>query len=187
MRGRVPPPAPGPLPARLALAPRRVVLASLVAAGLAGGTAYAGVRVATHDSLVGALAPPLAGRALDGSWFDLRSWRGGPVLLSVWTPGAAHCREQLRLLSSVQQDLLAGGVRIVGLATTPSPDACREALAASGAEGLLALPDEDGSRADAWGVRQESETFLVSGGGTVLDHLARPVDAPWLAQHATSA
>ena len=163
---------------------RRVVLGSLVAAGLAGATASVGVRVATRDSLVGAIAPPLAGRALDGSWFDLLSWRGRPVLLTVWAPAAEHCRDQLRLLSSVQDDLLADGVRVVGLATTPVEEACREALAAAGAEGLLSITDDDGSRARAWGVRREPETFLVSGRGTVLDHLSRPVDAPWLAQHA---
>nr|WP_276610787.1 redoxin family protein [Kineococcus siccus] len=159
-------------------------MGSLVAAGLAGAAAYAGVRVATRDSLVGAVAPPLAGRALDGTWFDLTAWRGAPVLVTSWDPGSAACRDHLQLLASVGPGLLDDGVRLVGLATTGSEQHCRRALAAVGARGLLSITDGDGSRAAAWGLRHATETFLVSARGAVVDHAARPVDAPWLAQHA---
>src|SRR2546429_4735185 len=46
---------------------------------------------------------------------DLRSFRGGALLLNFWATASPPCREQLRLFQKYQSILAANGLRILGI------------------------------------------------------------------------
>jgi Flp pilus assembly protein TadD/peroxiredoxin len=68
-------------------------------------------------------APEFSLPDLAGNIRDLRSFRGGALLLSFWATALPSCREQLRLLQKYQSTLSAGGLRILGINVDDSGDA----------------------------------------------------------------
>lgn len=60
-------------------------------------------------------APDFSLPDLAGKTWDLRSFRGGSLLLNFWSTASPTCREQLRLLGQGRSPLAAAGLRIVGI------------------------------------------------------------------------
>jgi Flp pilus assembly protein TadD/peroxiredoxin len=58
-----------------------------------------------------------------GNMLDLRSFRGGALLLSFWATASPPCHEQLRLLQQHQSTLAASGVHILGINVDEPGDA----------------------------------------------------------------
>ncbi|HYT21932.1 MAG TPA: FG-GAP-like repeat-containing protein, partial [Candidatus Polarisedimenticolia bacterium] len=60
-------------------------------------------------------APEFSLPDLDGNMRDLRSFRGGALLLHFWATTSPACGDQLRLLQKQQSALVANGLRILGI------------------------------------------------------------------------
>jgi Flp pilus assembly protein TadD/peroxiredoxin len=68
-------------------------------------------------------APEFSLPDLAGNTRELRSFRGGFVLLNFWATASAPCREQLRLLQQHRSTLASSGLRIVGINVDDAGDA----------------------------------------------------------------
>jgi len=60
-------------------------------------------------------APDFSLPDLAGKMWDLRSFRGGPLLLNFWTTASPACVEQVRILERDQSALSSSGLRVVGV------------------------------------------------------------------------
>jgi Flp pilus assembly protein TadD/peroxiredoxin len=78
--------------------------------------------------------PDLAGEAQ-----ELRSFRGGALLLHFWATASPPCREQLRLLQKYQSILAARGLRILGINVDGPGDA--QAARTFAAKEALSFPN----------------------------------------------
>ncbi|MEU9447107.1 TlpA disulfide reductase family protein [Streptomyces sp. NPDC048277] len=72
------------------------------------------VRVAAADRKA---APDLSGSDLDGRTVRLADYRGKVVVLNVWASWCGPCRAEAPELSSVQRELAAKGVQVLGVDT----------------------------------------------------------------------
>jgi tetratricopeptide (TPR) repeat protein len=68
-------------------------------------------------------APEFSLPDLAGTTRELRSLRGGFVLLNFWATASPPCREQLRLLQQYRSTLASSGLRIVGINVDDAGDA----------------------------------------------------------------
>ncbi len=68
-------------------------------------------------------APEFSLPDLAGNLRDLRSFRGGALLLNFWATTSASCAGQMRLLQQHQMSLAASGLRIVGINVDDPGDA----------------------------------------------------------------
>jgi len=80
-------------------------------------------------------APEFSLPELAGNIRDLRSFRGGALLLSFWATALPSCREQLRLLQQYQSTLTASGLRILGI-NVDDPGDAQTARSFAAKEGL---------------------------------------------------
>ncbi|MEV1329399.1 TlpA disulfide reductase family protein [Micromonospora costi] len=125
-------------------------------------------------------APALSGATLDGGRFDLAGARGQVVLVNVFASWCGPCRDELPLLAEAARRWSPRGLRIVGLNLRDGPEAVRALLAETGVADLTVLPDPDGTRAVAWGVRGVPETFVVDREGQIVARRQGVVDRAWL-------
>ena len=83
-----------------------------------------------------------------GNMRDLRSFRGGTLLLHFWATASPPCREQLRLLQHYQATLTTNGLHILGInVDDPGDRQAARSLAAKeglGFPNLLATPEAAG-------------------------------------------
>jgi Flp pilus assembly protein TadD/peroxiredoxin len=68
-------------------------------------------------------APEFSLPDVAGNKLDLRSFRGGALLLSFWAAASPTCREQLRLLQQHESTLAASGLRVLGINVDDPGDA----------------------------------------------------------------
>jgi Flp pilus assembly protein TadD/peroxiredoxin len=80
-------------------------------------------------------APEFSLPDLAGHVRDLRSFRGGTVLLHFWATASPSCREQLRLLQQHHSAMAAGGLRILGI-NVDDPGDAEKARSFAAKEGL---------------------------------------------------
>ncbi|MFG1891090.1 TlpA family protein disulfide reductase [Micromonospora sp. NPDC049051] len=128
-------------------------------------------------------APPLTGTTLTGARFDLAAARGHVVVVNVFASWCGPCREELPLLVETARRWSPQRLQVVGLNLRDGPDAVRAVLKQTHAEDLTVLPDPDGTRAVAWGVRGVPETFVVDRDGRIVAHQAGVVSRQWLQDH----
>lgn len=93
-----------------------VACAALAACGAESGAG----RAATADSLrpsghVGAPAPALEGRTLDGRAVSLDSLRGTPVLVNVWATWCHPCQDEIPVLASLYTQYRPRGLEVIGV------------------------------------------------------------------------
>jgi cytochrome c biogenesis protein CcmG/thiol:disulfide interchange protein DsbE len=166
------------------------LLAGLVVAGL-GITLAAGMRSASGGTGTAAgpvtqarsqPAPPLSGRTLTGSAFDLNRLRGKVVLVNVWASWCDPCRQELPALAAAQRRWSADGLAVVGIDFRDNAEAADGLLAQLGVRDLPSVADPQGAAAVAWGARGVPETFLVDRTGTVRLWAQGAVDTGWLEQ-----
>jgi cytochrome c biogenesis protein CcmG/thiol:disulfide interchange protein DsbE len=167
----------------------RVLPALLLAVTVAVGVVFGlGLRSSPESAtgsatdLTGAAAPALSGPTLDGGHFDLADARGHVLLVNVFASWCGPCRDELPLLVDAKRRWSAQGLRLVGLNLRDGTPAVRALLRETGAADLTVLPDPDGSRAVAWGVRGVPETFLVDRDGRIVRRQQGAVTRQWLEQ-----
>jgi Flp pilus assembly protein TadD/peroxiredoxin len=68
-------------------------------------------------------APEFSLPDIDGNMRDLRSFRGGPLLLHFWATTSPDCADQLRLLQKHQPALASSGLTILGINVDDPGDA----------------------------------------------------------------
>jgi cytochrome c biogenesis protein CcmG/thiol:disulfide interchange protein DsbE len=168
---------PRPLPA--------LVLAATVAVGVIFGLGLRSSPEPTPKSttdLTGAAAPELSGPTLDGGHFDLADARGQVLLINVFASWCGPCRDELPLLVDANRHWSPQGLRLVGLNIRDGTAAVRALLRETGAGDLTVLPDPEGTRAVAWGVRGVPETFVVDRDGRIVGRQQGAVTRHWLEQ-----
>jgi peroxiredoxin len=113
--------------------PRRALVAALLAAALAAVSGCTGTN-AVSQSVAGSngyqagndaltwLAPAnrpevgdVAGELLDGTHFDLASWRGKIVVVNFWGSWCEPCRNEAKALDAVYRQFRSRGVEFLGI------------------------------------------------------------------------
>lgn len=134
-------------------------------------------------ALAGHVAPPLAGKTLDGGHADLAALRGHVVLVTVWASWCAPCRDELPVLAAAQQAWSRKGLRVLGVSTRDTADDARQLLAQTHASGLTSVLDPSGRIAVTWGTRGVPETFVIDRDGVVRSRCLGALTPRWLADH----
>jgi cytochrome c biogenesis protein CcmG/thiol:disulfide interchange protein DsbE len=134
-------------------------------------------------ALAGHVAPPLAGRTLDGGHADLADLRGHVVLVTVWASWCAPCRDELPVLAAAKQAWHDRGLRVLGVSTRDTAASAKELLKQTHASDLTSVVDPDGTIAVTWGTRGVPETFVVGPDGVVRDRCIGALTPQWLADH----
>lgn len=94
----------------------RAALALYVSAACApGGDAADSASAERRGAQVGAFAPALEARTLDGAPVALDSLRGAPVLLNVWATWCHPCRDEIPVLEELHRQYAPQGLRVVGV------------------------------------------------------------------------
>jgi cytochrome c biogenesis protein CcmG, thiol:disulfide interchange protein DsbE len=167
----------------------RVLLALLLAVTVAVAVVFGlGLRSSPEPApgsaadLTGAAVTALTGSTLDGGHFDLADARGHVLLINVFASWCGPCRDELPLLVDAKRRWSVQGLRLVGLSIRDGTPAVRALLRETGATDLTVLPDPDGTRAVAWGVRGVPETFVVDRDGRIVRRQQGVVTRQWLEQ-----
>lgn len=125
-------------------------------------------------------APPLAGRTLDGSRFDLGDHRGSVAVVNVWASWCTICKEEHPELEAAARRLSARRVQFVGLDTMDNAEAARDFLDEMGGSSYPSVVDRDGRKARAWGVIGVPTTFIVDARGRVRARALGAVNERWI-------
>ncbi|MBA3889895.1 MAG: TlpA family protein disulfide reductase, partial [Gemmatimonadaceae bacterium] len=81
----------------------------------ADGTDGDSTRAPTRGAQLGAIAPGLASRTLDGEPVSLDALRGSPVLLNVWATWCHPCRDEIPVLEALHREHAPHGLQLVGV------------------------------------------------------------------------
>lgn len=82
---------------------------------------------------VGSPAPAIVGTTLDGTPFDLASYRGRPVIVNFWGPSCIPCRDEFPQFLRELDEHAADGLAIVGVLTDDPAEPARQFVAEYGA------------------------------------------------------
>jgi cytochrome c biogenesis protein CcmG/thiol:disulfide interchange protein DsbE len=156
--------------------PRRLILACLVAAGLATGVFLgvagsgplaflSGVKVG-GSQFVGSAAPPVAGTTLDGSTFDLTALAGKPVVVNFWGPSCVPCRDEFPLLEANLAQHGGDGLAIVGVLTDDPVEPARDFVSEYKATWATVI-DPDKSIKASYRVAARPQTYFIDRAGVV--------------------
>jgi thiol-disulfide isomerase/thioredoxin len=128
--------------------------------------------LAAGDAVPAYTAPELAGGTV--SW---DRYVGKPVVLPVWAPWCSHCQAELPVVDRVMQDYpdveLTTVVTSIGDQPGPSPDGF---MKDHGLDFPVAVDDENGTLAAAFGIRSFPTLFFVNSDGTVAVQLSGEVE-----------
>ena len=119
----------------------------------------------TRDAASG-MAPPLAGRLLDGGLVSLESYRGRPLLVHFWATWCPVCRVEEGSIDDLARDYPV-------LTVASNSGTAAEVAAYLKQQGLRfpVLLDESGDAGRRWGVRGVPASFIVDPDGEIA-HVA---------------
>ncbi|KAA6184170.1 protein disulfide oxidoreductase [Thiohalocapsa marina] len=123
---------------------------------------YFGIQWYQSRSMASDDAPDLRGTTLAGESFDLRNWRGQPVLVHFWAVWCPVCKLQAGAIEAVSQDHAVITVAMQSGSRT-------EVDAYLQQQGLrfATIPDPSGAIASAWGVHAVPASFILDGAGEI--------------------
>jgi len=157
------------------------------AVGIVGGVFLSLLAMGGHSKgtggAVGAQAPEFDLTSLDGrDEVQLSTLRGRVVVVTFERPSCGACRRSETALDLTWRRYRFYGVSVMGIRReTPT------VAATGGTPGPWpVLADPHGDTAEAYGVRDEIETFVIDGNGKVVAALDGPVTAPALAAQLAS-
>jgi thiol-disulfide isomerase/thioredoxin len=116
----------------------------------------AGVRAYMLRGVASGIAPPLAGRSLDGQRVSLDEVRGRPVAVHFWATWCGVCNLENKSITS-----LAQSGTVIAVATSSGDAAAVKAKMARDGLSFPVVVDPDGSIAAAWGVTRFPTTFFL--------------------------
>ena len=144
-------------------APRRALLAGLVAALLAASAAGAAFAA---DNLLNRKAPEFAIRDLDGRMVNLAAFRGKVVLLNFWATWCAPCQVEMPVFAAWQRQYAPRGFQVIGISMDDDPAPARHLVERLKLNYPVAMGDERlGTRYG--GVLGLPLTFLIDRNGVV--------------------
>jgi cytochrome c biogenesis protein CcmG/thiol:disulfide interchange protein DsbE len=112
------------------------------------------------------MAPPIVGMTLDGTAFDLASYRGRPVIVNFWGPSCIPCRDEFPQFLLELDEHAADDLAIVGVLTDDPPEPARQFVAEYGASWPTVIdPGESIKR--AYRVVARPHTWFVDRAGVL--------------------
>ncbi|MCP5029238.1 MAG: TlpA family protein disulfide reductase [Actinomycetia bacterium] len=165
--------------------PSARVIALVVGLALLGLVALLATRDTASNELRGAdlignLAPPVVGLAIDGEAFDLDDLQGSWVALNFFATWCAPCiREHPELIEFSERHATVGDRRVVGVVWGDDPAKVRDFFTERGGDWPV-ITDPDGSIGVAYEVVAGAETYIVAPNGVVVEKLFSSVTADQL-------
>ncbi len=121
----------------------------------------------TDSTLLGEVAPPIAGETIEGDDFDLDRLQGRWVVVNFFATWCAPCRkEHPELVSFSRRHEQAGDVTVVSVVYGDETEDVRRYFADNGGDWPVVVEGVDGVSLD-YGVAGIPESFLVDPGGFV--------------------
>lgn len=121
----------------------------------------------------------ITGTTLDGHEFDVKTWRGKPVLVAFWASWCPHCKKEMPNLKAVYERHHANGLEIIGISADRTLDDVQKYLADNPQPWPTLYRDEDGYRGFdhplIWkcGLTGVPAVYLLDGEGKVVSVKAR--------------
>ena len=142
----------------------RMVLATLLIAGLACGSS-----AAPFYSRIGGRLPPVTGPTLGGGSLSASAYRGRIVVLNFWNQDCPPCRREMSLLQQEASSLAPEGVSVIGVLYVGQswPDDPAAALAFASRTGVSypIVTDVGSSWAGATGIQGIPTTVIADRSG----------------------
>lgn len=160
------------------------VLLVLVVVAVVAATRPSYQAATVASPLVGKEAPTFAGTDLEGHHVSLSGYRGRYVYVNFfasWCPPCQQEEQDLVAFNFQQQQAGADGAALVSVVFNDTDAAAARFVTQWGAE-WPAVPDHDGSVANAYGVGSPPATFLVNPHGVVVGVWDGPVTVSQLDQ-----
>jgi cytochrome c biogenesis protein CcmG/thiol:disulfide interchange protein DsbE len=129
-----------------------------------------------HAPSVGSSAPAFTLARLDGAGsVSLASLRGRPVVLNFWASWCTPCKTEAQVLEQDWLRYRSKGVVFVGI---DYHDLSSDARTFVDAHGLTfpMLADGSGAVTGSYGISQVPETYVIDANGTIVAHLAGPIN-----------
>lgn len=121
--------------------------------------------------LVGRVAPPLAGRTIDGGDFDIDNHQGRWVVVNIFATWCIPCqREHPELIKFDETHRRTGDAKLVSVLFDDDPAAALRYFQREGGEWPVVL-DRDARIATDYGVGGVPETYLIHPNGRVVTKL----------------
>ncbi|MDX6481229.1 MAG: cytochrome c biosis protein CcmG, thiol:disulfide interchange protein DsbE [Gaiellaceae bacterium] len=130
-----------------------------------------------HAPPVGSPAPAFTLARLDGDGsVSLASLRGHPVVLNFWASWCIPCKSEASVLEQDWQRYRNRGVKFVGIDFHDFPGEARTFVATHKLT-FPTLGDGSGTVTGSYGISQVPETYVLDSRGTIVAHLAGPINA----------
>ena len=131
--------------------------------------------------------PGIAGTTIDGTAFDLASFRGRPVIVNFWDAGCVPCRDEFPLLIQKLAVHSGDGLAVVGVLFVNSPGPARDFVAQFGAT-WPTVEDPSGVIRNAYRVAARPQSYFVDRDGILRSiHVGELSDCEFERQYALIA
>lgn len=130
-----------------------------------------------HAPPVGSPAPAFSLPVLGGPGLvSLASLRGRPVVLNFWASWCPPCKSEAEVLEEDWLRYRSRGVQFFGIDDNDLPGDARTFIAAHRLTFPM-LDDGPGNVTRRYGISQLPETYVLNAKGTIVAHLAGPVNS----------
>ncbi len=124
---------------------------------------------------IGYLAPPFEKPLLNGDSINLLELRGHPVVINFWATWCEPCRIEMPELQLLRDTYGTSDLYVLAVNLSEPPNIVRRWVKELGLTFDIVL-DEDGSVREAYRLRGQPSTFIVSPNGEIVFVAYGPVD-----------
>ncbi len=117
--------------------------------------------------IVGAVAPPFAGRTTDGSFVSLEALRGSVVLLDFWAGWCAPCVREFPGVQALHEAWSGHGLVVLGINLDRSEAAMGRAVEEHGLT-YAQIYDDDDAISDLYRIAGIPMTYVLDRDGTII-------------------